>query len=197
MEQRTARVERKTNETDIVIELNLDGTGNAQVETGVPFFDHMLDAFARHGRIDLEVHAQGDLEVDAHHTVEDVGIVLGQACAKAVGDKRGITRMAHAVVPMDEALVLAAVDLSGRGGMYWQMDVPIGAIQTFDTQLGVEFFTAFALNAACTLHVQQLAGSNAHHLLEAAFKALGRALSAAVALDPRIEGQLPSTKGAL
>lgn len=197
MGRRSARVERKTNETDIAVSVDLDGTGVASVDTGVPFFDHMLDAFARHGRFDLEVSAQGDLEVDAHHTVEDVGIVLGQAVEQAVGDKRGITRMAHAAVPMDEALVLAAVDLSGRGGMYWAMDVPIGAIQTFDTQLGAEFFTAFALNAACTLHVQQLAGVNAHHLLEAAFKALGRALAAAVAIDPRIEGQLPSTKGAL
>lgn len=197
MQKREARVARKTNETDIEAAICLDGCGTAQVDTGVPFFDHMLSAFARHGLFDLEVRAQGDLEVDAHHTVEDVGIVLGQAVAQALGDKRGITRMAHAAVPMDEALVLSALDLSGRGGLYWAMDVPIGAIQTFDTQLGREFFGAFALNAAATLHVQQLAGENAHHLLEAAFKALGRALSAAVAIDPRMEGQLPSTKGAL
>ena len=189
MQKREARVARKTNETDIEAAICLDGCGTAQVDTGVPFFDHMLSAFARHGLFDLEVRAQG--------AVEDVGIVLGQAVAQALGDKRGITRMAHAAVPMDEALVLSALDLSGRGGLYWAMDVPIGAIQTFDTQLGREFFGAFALNAAATLHVQQLAGENAHHLLEAAFKALGRALSAAVAIDPRVEGQLPSTKGAL
>lgn len=194
---REATITRTTAETAITVTVNLDGTGRADVSTGIGFFDHMLSAFARHGLLDLEVRAQGDLEVDAHHTVEDVGIVLGQAVAQALGDKRGIARMAHAAVPMDEALVLSALDLSGRGGLYWAMDVPIGAIQTFDTQLGREFFGAFALNAAATLHVQQLAGENAHHLLEAAFKALGRALSAAVAIDPRVEGQLPSTKGAL
>lgn len=195
--ERVARIERKTNETDIQVELALDGTGRTSVDTGVPFLDHMLDALGRHGLMDLTVRAQGDLEVDAHHTVEDVGIVLGQALADALGDKRGVGRFADAVVPMDEALVLAAVDLSGRGGCWWAMEVPIGAIQTFDTQLAREFFWALATNAGMTLHVQQLAGENAHHLIEAAFKATARALRQAVAIDPRLAGALPSTKGSL
>lgn len=194
---RFAEMTRTTKETDVALSIELDGTGTADVVTGVGFFDHMLDAFARHGLLDLTVRAKGDLEVDAHHTVEDVGIVLGSAVAEALADKRGITRFATAVIPMDEALMLASIDISGRGGCYWAAEVPIGAIESFDTQLAKEFFVAFASNAGITLHIQQMAGENAHHLIEAAFKACGRALRGAVALDPRIEGQLPSTKGAL
>ena len=194
---RNASKTRTTKETDITITLELDGTGKADIETGVGFFDHMLDAFTRHGLFDLTVRAQGDLEVDAHHTVEDVGIVLGCVFAGALADKRGINRFATQVIPMDEALMLASIDISGRGGCYWAAEVPIGAIETFDTQLAKEFFVAFATNAGITLHIQQLAGENAHHLIEAAFKACGRALCEAVSLNPRTEGQLPSTKGAL
>lgn len=194
---RIATVTRVTKETDITIAVNLDGTGVAEVETGVPFFDHMLDAFARHGLIDLEVRAQGDIEVDAHHTVEDTGIVLGQAIAEALADKRGIMRFGSQLVPMDEALVLAAVDISGRGQLHWAVDLPFGCVGTFDTQLAKEFFIALAANAGVTLHVRELAGENAHHVIEASFKACGRALRAAVERDPRIGDALPSTKGSL
>lgn len=196
-DKRSAKISRTTRETDISVELCLDGTGRTDIQTGVPFFDHMLDAFARHGLFDLVVHAKGDLEVDAHHTVEDVGIVIGQAITEALGDMRGITRFASPTVPMDEALVMAAVDISGRGALYWRMDVPIEAISTFDTQLAKEFFVALAANARTTLHVEQFAGENAHHLIEAAFKACGRAFCQAVAIDPRVADELPSTKGAL
>ena len=195
--ERIASVSRRTNETDIRIEIDLDGSGKADIETGVPFFDHMLNAFCRHGLFDMKVRVQGDIEVDAHHSVEDTGIVLGQAVAEALGDKRGITRFASCAIPMDEALILAAIDISGRGQLHWKVDVPIEAIATFDTQLGKEFFIAFAANAGLTLHLQELAGENAHHLLEASFKACGRALRAAVAIDPRVADQLPSTKGML
>lgn len=194
---RTATLERTTRETDISVTLSLDGTGKADVDTGVPFFDHMLDAFCRHALFDMRVRCKGDLEVDAHHSVEDTGIVLGQAFSLALGDKRGIERFASCAVPMDEALVLCALDISGRGQAYWAMDIPIEAIATFDTQLAREFFIAFAANAGCTLHVRQLSGENAHHLIEAAFKACGRALRFAVALNPRTADAIPSTKGAL
>lgn len=194
---RTATVERTTRETDISITINLDGVGTADVDTGVPFFDHMLDAFARHALFDLTVRCKGDLEVDAHHSVEDTGIVLGQAFARALGDKRGIERFASCAVPMDEALVLCALDISGRGQAFWAMDIPVDAIATFDTQLAREFFIAFAANAGATLHLRQFSGENAHHLIEAAFKACGRALRQAVAVNPRTAGQVPSTKGAL
>ncbi len=194
---RTATLERTTRETDISVTLSLDGTGKADVDTGVPFFDHMLDAFCRHALFDMRVRCKGDLEVDAHHSVEDTGIVLGQAFSQALGDKRGIERFASCAVPMDEALVLCALDISGRGQAYWAMDIPIEAIATFDTQLAREFFIAFAANAGCTLHVRQLSGENAHHLIEAAFKACGRALRFAVALNPRTADAIPSTKGAL
>lgn len=197
MGKRTALVERKTAETDIALELCLDGGGECEAETGVPFFDHMLAAFARHGLFDLRVRCAGDIEVDAHHSVEDVGIVLGQAISDALGDKRGITRFSDASIVMDEALVMCAMDISGRGAAYWGMEVPIGAILTFDTQLAREFFVAVAQNAGISLHLQQLAGENAHHLIEASFKAFGRALRAAVAIDPRIEGIIPTTKGVL
>jgi len=192
---RSATITRKTSETDITVTLDLDG-GEVSVLTGVPFFDHMLDAFGRHGLFGLAVRASGDLEIDAHHTVEDVGICIGQAFAEALGDKRGITRFASMAVPMDEALVLAAVDISGRGQLHYACDVPIELIGTFDTTLAREFMTALAANAGVTVHVRKLAGENAHHIIEAAFKALARALSAAVARDARVTG-VPSTKGSL
>ena len=194
---RTAQISRTTQETDIQVEINLAGTGQTDIQTGVAFFDHMLDAFGRHGLFDLNVRCKGDIEVDAHHTVEDCGIVLGQAIAQALGDKRGITRYASLALPMDETLVLAAVDISGRGAAYVDLDIPVQKVGDFDTELGAEFFIALAANAGITLHVRQLAGGNSHHILEASFKAVTRALSAAVAIDARIADQLPSTKGAL
>lgn len=196
-ELRKAEVARTTKETDIALSLNLDGIGTTNVDTGVAFFDHMLDAFGRHGLFDLDVKATGDLEVDAHHTVEDVSIVLGQAFAQALGDKRGITRFASQILPMDEALILAAVDISGRGQLHWDVDVPLCMLGGFDSSLAKEFFIAFATNAQVTLHVRMLAGENAHHIIEACFKAVGRAMRAAVELDPRAADQLPTTKGAL
>lgn len=193
---RRARVTRTTGETDIAIDLNLDGAGACDIETGVPFFDHMLNAFGRHGLFDLTVRAVGDTEVDAHHTVEDTGIVLGQAFAQALGDKAGIGRFADAAIPMDEALVMAAVDISGRGQAYCDLPVPTERVGTFDTELAVEFFYAFARDAGVTLHVRELAGGNSHHIIEAAFKAAGRAMRRACEHDPRVAG-VPSTKGAL
>lgn len=194
---RTSTITRTTKETDITVRLNLDGTGQVNVDTGIGFFDHMLDAFGRHSLFDLEVSAKGDLQVDGHHTVEDVGIVLGQALAQAIGDKRGIVRYGDRALPMDEALVLAAVDFSGRGGLFWKMDVPYQMLGTFDSTLAKEFFIAFAANAGITLHVQQLAGENVHHIVEATFKAVAQALRAAVCIDQRVADLLPSTKGAL
>ena len=194
---RIAHVKRTTKETDIDITLNLDGTGKTDINTGVPFFDHMLDAFGRHGLFDLTVKAVGDIQVDAHHTVEDTGIVLGQALKQAIGDKRGIVRYGSSFLPMDETLVMAAVDFSGRGGCYPDLRIPAEQVGNFDTELGVEFFIAFATNADITLHVRQIAGVNSHHILEASFKAVTRALKEAVAIDPRIADQIPSTKGAL
>lgn len=193
---RQAQVSRQTTETDITVSLALDGGGPVTVTTGIPFFDHMLDAFGRHALLSLEVTARGDLDVDAHHTVEDVGICLGQALAKALGDKRGIRRFGSAVVPMDESLVLASVDVSGRGQLHYAVEVPIELIGTFDTTLAKEFMVAFATNAGLTVHVRSLAGENAHHIVEAAFKALARALAEAIELDPRVS-DVPSTKGAL
>lgn len=193
---RTATVARATRETDIGVTIDLDGAGAVKVETGVPFFDHMLDAFGRHGLFDLDVVASGDLAVDAHHTVEDVGICAGEAIAQALGDRAGITRFGSAIVPMDEALVLAAVDISGRGQLHYAVELPIELIGTFDTTLAKEFLVALATNAGITLHVRSLAGENAHHIIEAAFKAVARALATAVALDPRVSG-VPSTKGML
>ncbi len=194
---RTVEVARATKETDIRLTLNLDGTGKANVETGVPFFDHMLDAFTRHGLFDLDVEAKGDVEVDAHHTVEDVGIVLGQAFGQALGDKRGIVRYGNSFLAMDEALVLAAVDISGRGQLHYAVDLPIEIVGTFDTTLAKEFFIAFASNAGVTLHIRSFSGENSHHILEAAFKAAGRALCEATRINPRIAEELPSTKGML
>lgn len=193
---RNAKITRTTKETDIVLELDLDGSGAVLAETGVPFFDHMLDAFGRHGTLDLALKATGDLEVDSHHTVEDVGIVLGSAIAQALGDKSGIRRFGDAAVPMDEALVLASIDISGRGGLTYEVELPIEVIGTFDTTLAKEFFVALATNAGLTLHVHSIAGENSHHIIEAAFKAVARALRAAVEIDPRVQG-VPSTKGSL
>ncbi|MBR2682828.1 MAG: imidazoleglycerol-phosphate dehydratase HisB [Atopobiaceae bacterium] len=193
---RVATVARKTGETDITVTVNLDGRGTCDISTGVGFFDHMLTALGRHSLMDLSVHATGDTWVDDHHTVEDVGITLGQAIAEALGDKRGIRRFADVAVPLDEALVLAAVDISGRGELYW--DVPIGPakVGTFDTELGKEFFVGFARQAGITLHLRELCGENAHHILEAAFKACARALRVAFEDDPRVD-DVPSTKGSL
>lgn len=197
MKSRTAEVHRETKETNIDVVLNLDGTGSTKVATMVPFFDHMLEAFGRHGLLDLSVRAQGDVEIDAHHTVEDVGIVLGQAVARALGDKRGIVRYGSQFVVMDEALVLAACDISGRGQLHYEVELPIEIIGTFDTSLVKEFLIAFATNAGLTLHVVGYKGENSHHIVEAVFKAVGRVLCEAVALNSRIEGVLPSTKGSL
>ena len=194
---RTATITRTTKETDITVVLNLDGTGQVNVDTGIGFFDHMLDAFGRHGLFDLTVTAKGDLHVDGHHTVEDTGIVLGQALAQAIGDKRGIVRYGDCTLPMDEALVLAALDFSGRGGLFWNMDIPYQMVGSFDSTLSKEFFIALAANAGITLHIQQLAGENVHHVIEATFKAVARALRTAVSVDARASDQLPSTKGAL
>lgn len=197
MSNRVATVSRSTKETDISIQINLDGAGRTDVRTGVGFFDHMLEAFGRHGLFDLDIDTKGDLHIDAHHTVEDTGIVLGCAVAKALGDKCGIARFADKTIVMDEAMVLCAIDISGRGQLYWDMDIPVDAISTFDTQLAKEFFVALAANSGITLHMKQLEGENAHHIIECAFKAAGRALREAVAVDPRMEGKLPSTKGVL
>jgi imidazoleglycerol-phosphate dehydratase len=194
---RAAEISRRTAETDITLRLDLDGTGRTEIATGIGFFDHMLSALARHATFDLTVAAQGDLHIDAHHTVEDVGIVLGQALDLTLGDKRGIARFGDASVPMDEALVSAAVDLSGRGLLAWDVSFARPMLGQMDTQLFEEFFRAFAANGLFTLHVRQLAGSNAHHVAEAAFKAVARALRLAVAEDPRLTGVIPSTKGVL
>ena len=193
---RSARIERTTGETAVVVQLDLDGTGATSISTGVPFFDHMLDALGRHALLDLTVNAQGDLEVDSHHTVEDVGICLGLALADALGDKADIRRFGSAAVPLDEALVLAAVDISGRGSLTYEVDVPIELIGTFDTTLAREFLGAVASNAAITVHLHEVSGENAHHIVEAAFKAFARALREAVEPDPRVTG-VPSTKGML
>lgn len=194
---RTAHVERQTAETQIEVSLNLDGTGAVEVDTGIGFFDHMLSALGRHSLIDLSVKAAGDLEVDGHHTVEDTGIVIGQALREALGDKAGIHRYGSAITPMDEALVLCALDISGRGAAFDELQVSQQMLGSFDTDLAREFFIALAANAGITLHLRQLAGRNAHHVLEGAFKALAQALRQAVELDPRRAGEVPSTKGTL
>jgi len=194
---RSATIARRTTETDIKLTLALDGSGQAQIETGIGFFDHMLTSFARHGMFDLTVTARGDLHIDAHHSVEDVGIVLGQAFSEALGDKRGITRFGQALVPMDEALAEAAVDISGRAHLAWSAKFGREQLGTMDTQLFEEFFRAFAGNARLTLHVTSRAGSNAHHVAESCFKAVARALRMAAAVDPRAAGAIPSTKGSL
>ena len=192
---RQAEIARKTGETDIALTLNLDGTGQHEIHTGVGFFDHMLTGFARHGSFDLTVRCQGDTWVDDHHTVEDVGICLGQAFAQALGDLRGVERFGHILLPMDEALVLAAVDLSVRGMLCWDVPLPTEKVGAFDTELAKEFWLAFTRQANCTLHLRRLAGENSHHLLEGVFKAAARSLKQAVALTGGNE--IPSTKGML
>lgn len=196
---RTGERRRSTRETEIRVRIDLDGTGEAKVQTGIGFFDHMLDALARHGMFDLEVECRGDLHIDAHHTVEDVGIVLGGAFLDALGDKRGIVRYADATVPLDEALVRAVVDVSGRPFIHFDVPLPIDqpAIGQFDAALSAEFWRAFAMESRVTLHLDGLRGDNAHHVVEATFKAAARALDAATAVDPRRADQVPSTKGAL
>jgi imidazoleglycerol-phosphate dehydratase len=193
---RRARIERNTAETRIVVELDLDGSGTAQLQTGVPFLDHMLDQVARHGMIDLTVQAMGDLHIDAHHTVEDIGITFGQALRQAVGDKAGLTRYGHAYVPLDEALSRVVIDLSGRPGLEFHVDFTRAMIGTFDVDLTHEFFQGFVNHAFVTLHVDNLRGDNAHHQAETVFKAFARALRIAVSRDPRAAG-IPSTKGTL
>jgi imidazoleglycerol-phosphate dehydratase len=194
---RTVSLTRKTSETDISVTLDLDGTGQSDIATGIGFLDHMLTALARHGLFDLTVRAAGDLHIDFHHTTEDVGIVIGTAIARALGDKRGIRRFGHALVPMDEALAEVAIDLSGRPFLAWNVEFQRPKIGEMDTELFEEFFRALAFNALVTLHVTRRAGHNAHHVAEACFKATARALRVAVELDPRIGNAIPSTKGAL
>jgi imidazoleglycerol-phosphate dehydratase len=194
---RIATISRKTAETDITVSIDLDGAGSGTIDTGIGFFDHMLTALCRHTLFDMNVKATGDLHIDFHHTTEDVGIVLGQAILKALGDKRGITRFGHAVVPMDEALVEATIDISGRATTAWNVEFNRPKVGEMDTELFEEFFRALAANALITLHVRQLAGTNAHHVAEACFKSVARALRQATTIDPRLGGAVPSTKGAL
>jgi len=197
MSQRTAKVERNTLETQIKIEINLDGVGSANFLTGVPFLDHMLDQVARHGLIDLDINAKGDLEIDAHHTVEDIGITLGQAFAKALGDKKGIVRYGHSYVPLDESLSRVVIDFSGRPGLFYDVVYPKAMIGSFDVDLFREFFQGFVNHAGVSLHIDNLKGSNAHHVAETIFKAFGRAIRMAITADPRMAGIMPSTKGTL
>ena len=194
---RTVDVTRNTSETQIQIALNLDGTGKAQLNSGVPFLDHMLDQIARHGMIDLTVTAKGDTHIDDHHTVEDVGITLGQAIAKAVGDKKGITRYGHSYVPLDETLSRVVIDFSGRPGLEFHVPFTRARVGDFDVDLTIEFFRGFVNHAGVTLHIDNIRGINAHHQIETAFKAFGRALRMALELDPRASGVVPSTKGSL
>jgi imidazoleglycerol-phosphate dehydratase len=194
---RIAEVSRNTKETQIKVRVNLDGTGEARLNTGIGFFDHMLDQIARHGLIDLEIEAKGDLHIDGHHTVEDVGITLGMAVAQAIGDKKGITRYGHSYVPLDEALSRVVIDFSGRPGLEMDCKFTAGSIGAFDTQLTFEFFQGFVNHALVSLHVDNLKGHNAHHQAETMFKAFGRALRMAMTLDPRSAGVIPSTKGSL
>ena len=194
---RQAQITRQTKETDIALTLALDGTGACEVDTGCGFLDHMLEALGRHALVDLRVTCQGDTRVDDHHTVEDVGIVLGMALRQALGDKRGITRYGDSLLPMDEALVLAAVDLSGRAYLQYDLDIPAQKVGTFDTELVREFFLALTREGGITLHLRQLSGQNSHHIIEAAFKGCARALRQAIAQDPALAGRINSTKGAL
>jgi len=194
---RRARIERNTKETRIAVELDLDGAGAASLASGIPFLDHMLDQIARHGLVDLAVSAKGDLEIDAHHTVEDIGITIGMAVAKALGDKSGIRRFGHAYVPLDEALSRAVIDFSGRPGLEFHADFTRARVGEFDVDLVHEFFQGFANHAACTLHLDNLRGDNSHHQCETLFKAFARALRVAVEPDPRSAGVVPSTKGSL
>ncbi|MEZ5671858.1 MAG: imidazoleglycerol-phosphate dehydratase HisB [Thiotrichaceae bacterium] len=194
---RSASVTRHTSETQITVTLNLDGQGNSQLQTGLPFLEHMLDQVARHGLIDLDIHAQGDLHIDAHHTVEDIGITLGQAFTQALGNKTGIYRYGHAYVPLDEALSRVVLDCSGRPGLIFHVDFPRGQIGNFEVDLFHEFFQGFTNHAMMTLHIDTLRGQNSHHMIETVFKAFGRALRMAITPDPRMQGTVPSTKGVL
>ncbi len=197
MAERTATIKRDTLETRIEVSLNLDGTGRSEFDTGVAFLEHMLDQVARHGLVDLKILAEGDLHIDAHHTVEDVGITLGQAFAEAVGDKKGVRRYGHAYVPLDEALSRVVIDFSGRPGLEYGVEFPRARIGDFDVDLFAEFFQGFVNHAKVTLHIDAIRGNNAHHIAETVFKAFGRALRMALEIDPRMEGIMPSTKGSL
>ena len=197
MAERKAEISRDTLETQISVSINLDGTGQSNFETGVAFLDHMMDQIARHGMIDLDIRAKGDLHIDAHHTVEDIGITLGQAFSKAMADKKGITRYGHAYVPLDEALSRVVIDFSGRPGLEFDVDFKRGMIGEFDVDLFHEFFQGFINHANATLHIDNIRGNNAHHIAETIFKAFGRAVRMAIEPDPRMQGILPSTKGAL
>jgi imidazoleglycerol-phosphate dehydratase len=194
---RESSIERITAETQITLTLCLDGTGKADVQSGCGFLDHMLTLFAHHGRFDLTLRCKGDLQVDDHHTVEDVGICLGQALLEALGDRRGITRYGSCILPMDESLILSAVDLSGRSGLYYDLQIPTEKIGSFDTELVEEFWLGFVRNCACTLHISQIAGTNSHHIIEGAFKSVARSLRQAVAIDPEFSDDILSTKGVL
>lgn len=194
---RSAEIVRKTKETDIRLTLNIDGTGESNVATGCAFLDHMLTLFARHGKMDLAVTCQGDTDIDFHHTTEDVGICLGQAFKQALGDKQGIVRYGDAIVPMDETLILSALDFSGRSYLVCSLDIKSSKVGDFDTELTDEFWQAFANNAGCTLHIRQLSGNNAHHIIEGVFKSVARSCRAAVAIDEKFADSVPSTKGVL
>ena len=194
---RVAEVKRKTAETDVYVKLNLDGTGQCDIDSGIGFFDHMLILFSKHSRFDLTVKCKGDIEVDGHHTTEDIGIALGQAFKEALGDKRGIHRYGSTILPMDEALIMTAVDISGRPYLKYRMKIPAAMVGDFDTELLREFFVAFAFNSAITLHIKQLDGVNSHHLIEGAFKSVARTLKKAVAIDETMKNEIPSSKGVL
>lgn len=194
---RQSEISRKTGETDVKIRLDLDGTGEYAIDTGVGFLNHMLELFARHGRFNLQVTCKGDTWVDDHHSTEDIGIALGQAFDQALGDRKGITRYGSMLLPMDESLIESAVDISGRGMLAYGLDIPTEKVGSFDTELVEDFFQAFAQNARCTLHIRQLAGRNSHHIIEGAFKSVARSLRTAVKIDPDTAGEIPSTKGVL
>lgn len=194
---RTAKIDRKTNETDIKLSLNIDGTGKSNVQSGIGFLDHMLTLFASHGKFDLEIKCDGDTYVDDHHTTEDIGIVLGQAFAQALGDKRGIVRYGSTILPMDEALILTAADFSGRSYLAYALEIPTEKVGTFDTELVKEFFLAFTRKADLTLHIKQLAGENSHHIIEGAFKSVARSIRTAVQIDSDFADEIPSSKGVL
>ena len=197
MEPRIAAIKRVTKETAIELTLNLDGTGICNVDTGIGFLDHMIDGFSRHGLFDIDLKCEGDLHVDSHHTIEDVGIVLGKAIAEAAGDKKGIKRYGSSILPMDEALILTAVDISGRGYLGYDLQIPTEKVGSFDTELVEEFWLAFTRNAGVTLHIRQMAGRNSHHIIEGAFKSAARSLRQAVAIDQGFADEIPSTKGVL
>lgn len=194
---RISEIKRKTAETDILLEINLDGSGKGEINSGCGFLDHMLTLFAKHGRFDLKLNCKGDTYVDDHHTVEDIGIALGDAFDKALGDKKGIERYGSCILPMDESLILSAVDLSGRGCLEYSLEIPTQKAGTFDTELVWEFFIAFARNAKVTLHIKKLSGSNSHHIIEGAFKSVARSLKQAVKIDENFKDEIPSTKGVL